>query len=168
MFRIVLYRPEIPPNTGNVMRLSALTGCLVDLIEPLGFTLDDAKLRRAGLDYRDRAAVSVHSDLDSWHQMVSPSRVWAFTVSGDRAHTEVDYAAGDCLLFGPESTGLDPEVSAAPWVTGRVRIPMLPGFRSLNLSNAVAVAVYEAWRQCDFSPIHGGVPERSEGEGVGS
>ena len=151
MFRIVLHRPEIPPNTGNVMRLSAVTGCLLDLIEPLGFTLEDAKLRRAGLDYRDRAVVSVYPDLDAWRRAVAPGRVWAFTVSGERIHTDVDFASGDCLLFGPESVGLDPEVSLAPWVTGRVRIPMIPDVRSLNLSNAVAVAVYEAWRQNGFA-----------------
>src|SRR5690606_27823147 len=107
MFRIVLHRPEIPPNTGSVMRLAAVTGCALDLIEPLGFTLEDDKLRRAGLDYRDRAVVSVHRDLDAWRQGVGPTRVWAFPVSGDRSHTEVDYAPGDCLLFGPESVGLD-------------------------------------------------------------
>lgn len=152
MFRIVLHRPEIPPNTGSVMRLAAVTGCRLDLIEPLGFSLDDAKLRRAGLDYRDRAVVSVHPDLDAWQAVVRPGRVWAFTVSGDQAHTDVDYAPGDSLLFGPESTGLDSEVVGAPWVTGQVRIPMLQSFRSLNLSNAVAVAVYEAWRQQGFAP----------------
>ncbi len=150
MFRVVLHRPEIPPNTGSVMRLAAVTGCSLDLIEPLGFTLDDAKLRRAGLDYRDRAVVSVHPDLESWREHTRPGRVWAFTVTGARVHTEVDYVPGDSLLFGPESVGLDPEVSSAPWVTGTVRIPMLAGFRSLNLSNAVSIAVYEAWRQHDF------------------
>lgn len=150
MFRIVLHKPEIPPNTGSVMRLAAVTGCALDLIEPLGFTLDDAKLRRAGLDYRDRAVVSVHAHIDAWRQDVSPSRVWAFTVSGDLPHTAVEYAPGDSFLFGPESVGLDAEVVGAPWVTGRVRIPMLPGFRSLNLSNAVSIAVYEAWRQNGF------------------
>ena len=165
MFRIVLHEPEIPPNTGNVMRLAAVTGCLVDLIEPLGFTLDDARLRRAGMDYRDRAVISVHPDLDAWRRDVAPRRVWAFTVGGDRLHTEVDYAAGDCLLFGKESVGLDPAVSSADWVTGRVRLPMIPDVRSLNLSNAVAIAVYEAWRQCGFS--QSSVP-RDEGAGEGT
>lgn len=151
MFRIVLHEPEIPPNTGNVMRLAAVTGCSLDLIEPLGFTLEDSKLRRAGLDYRDRAVVAVHPDLDAWRETVGPSRVWAFTVNGEKSHTEVAFEPGDSLMFGRESVGLAREVSGAPWVTGTVRLPMIPNVRSLNLSNAVAVAVYEAWRQNGFS-----------------
>ncbi|HEX6946312.1 MAG TPA: tRNA (cytidine(34)-2'-O)-methyltransferase [Acidimicrobiia bacterium] len=150
MFRIVLHKPEIPPNTGNVMRLAAVTGCRLDLIEPLGFTLDDRRLRRAGLDYRDRAVVTVHPDLETWRTHADPVRVWAFTVNGERVHTDVEFAPGDTLLFGSESVGLDPEVASAEWVTARVRLPMVPQVRSLNLSNAVAVAVYEAWRQNGF------------------
>lgn len=148
MFSIVLYRPEIPPNTGNVMRLAAVTGCRVHLIEPLGFDLDDSKLRRAGLDYRDRAVVEVHPDLETW--LVGAGRVVAFTVSGRLEHTGFAFAPGDALLFGPESTGLPAEVLAESWVTETVRLPMVAGVRSLNLSNAVAVAVYEAWRQNGF------------------
>ncbi|MFO7300262.1 MAG: tRNA (cytidine(34)-2'-O)-methyltransferase [Actinomycetes bacterium] len=151
MFRIVLHQPEIPPNTGNVIRLSACTGCDLDLIEPLGFVLEDKQLRRAGLDYHDLASVTVHPDLEAWLDAVRPERVWAFTVGGETLYTEVGYRPGDAFLFGPESVGLAPEVANAPWVTGRVRLPMVPGVRSLNLSNTVAVAVYEAWRQNGFS-----------------
>lgn len=151
MFEIVLYHPEIPPNTGNVMRLAAVTGCNLHLIEPLGFEMDDARLRRAGMDYRDRAVVSVHPDLESWRERRSPDRVLAFTVDGEDAYTGIDYRPGDTLLFGPESVGLPEEVRLLPWVTRRVRLPMVPDVRSLNLSNSVAVAVYEAWRQNGFA-----------------
>jgi tRNA (cytidine/uridine-2'-O-)-methyltransferase len=150
MFEIVLHHPEIPPNTGNAMRLTAVTGCRLHLIEPLGFEMDDARLRRAGMDYRDRAVVSVHSDIDTWHTTVAPSRVFAFAVDGDPLHTEVGYQAGDALLFGPESVGLPSDVRARPWVRGVLRLPMVPGVRSINLSNSVAIVVYEAWRQLGF------------------
>jgi tRNA (cytidine/uridine-2'-O-)-methyltransferase len=150
MFSVVLFRPEIPPNTGNAMRLAAVTGCGLHLVGPLGFEMDDARLRRAGLDYRDRAVVSVHADLDSWRVEATPGRVVAFTVHGRIPHTEFAFGPGDSLLFGPESTGLSTEVLAEPWVTETVRLPMVPGVRSLNLSNAVAVGVYEAWRQNGF------------------
>ncbi|MGH8872727.1 MAG: tRNA (cytidine(34)-2'-O)-methyltransferase [Acidimicrobiia bacterium] len=151
MFDIVLYRPEIPPNTGNAMRLAAVTGCRLHLIEPLGFEMDDARLRRAGMDYRDRASVSVHADLDLMRSSVRPERVFAFTVDADRLYTDVSYRSGDCLLFGPESVGLPEEVKWVEWLTDRLRLPMLPGVRSLNLSNSVAVVVYEAWRQLSFA-----------------
>lgn len=151
MFDIVLYHPEIPPNTGNAMRLAAVTGCRLHLIEPLGFEMDDARLRRAGMDYRDRAPVSIHPDIDTWHSTVDPGRVFALTVDGTQLHTEISYRHGDALLFGPESVGLPEVVWSRPWVTERVRLPMVPGVRSLNLSNAVAVVVYEAWRQIGFS-----------------
>ena len=150
MFDIILHCPEIPPNTGNAMRLAAVTGCRLHLVEPLGFEMDDARLRRAGMDYRDRAVVSIHTDIDSWHASVSPRRVYALTVDGDHLHTELSYLPGDAFLFGPESVGLSEAVRVKPWVSGLVRLPMVAGVRSLNLSNAVAVVVYEAWRQLGF------------------
>jgi len=150
MFDIVFYRPEIPPNTGNAMRLAAVTGCHLHLISPLGFDMDDAKLRRAGMDYREKASVSVHDDLESWRAARRPDRVFAYTVDADSLFTEVDYRPGDCLMFGPESVGLPDEVKELEWVTKRLRLPMRPGVRSLNLSNATAVVVYEAWRQNGF------------------
>lgn len=156
MFDIVFYHPEIPPNTGNAMRLAAVTGCRLHLVEPLGYTLEDSKLRRAGMDYRDKATVTVHSDLDACVAALANRRVYAFTVDANVSFTDVAYRPGDVLLFGPESVGLDPEVQQHPWVTERVRIPMIPDVRSINLSNSAAIAVYEAWRQNGFagaSPI---------------
>lgn len=150
MFEIVLYHPEIPPNTGNAMRLAAVTGCRLHLIQPLGFSMDDAKLRRAGMDYRDRASVSVHPDLESWRETSPMLRVFALTVDGDRLHTDNIYQPGDVFLFGPESVGLPDDVKCLPWITANLRIPMVPGVRSLNLANAAAVVVYEAWRQQGF------------------
>ncbi|HSK06388.1 MAG TPA: tRNA (cytidine(34)-2'-O)-methyltransferase [Acidimicrobiia bacterium] len=151
MFEIVFFRPEIPPNTGNAMRLAAVTGCHLHLIEPLGFEMDDARLRRAGMDYRDKAGVMVHADLGAWRRALRPERVFAFTVDGERLYTDVAYRPGDCLLFGPESDGLPDEVLGLDWLTERLRLPMLPGVRSLNLSNSAAIVVYEAWRQQRFS-----------------
>lgn len=151
MFSIVFYRPEIPPNTGNAMRLAAVTGCTLHLIEPLGFDMDDAKLKRAGMDYRDKATVAVHTDIEAWMREERPARVFAFTVDADVLYTDITYRAGDSLLFGPESVGLPAELQAAGWVTERVRIPMVPDVRSINLSNAAAISVYEAWRQLGFS-----------------
>jgi tRNA (cytidine/uridine-2'-O-)-methyltransferase len=151
MFDIVLFRPEIPPNTGNAMRLAAVTGCRLHLIEPLGFDMDDAKLRRAGMDYRDRAVVTVYPDLDAWHETRRPARVFAYTVDAERTYTDVTYVPGDCLLFGPESVGLPEEVKHLDWVTDRLRLPMIPGVRSLNLANSASVVVYEAWRQNGFA-----------------
>jgi tRNA (cytidine/uridine-2'-O-)-methyltransferase len=151
VFEIVFYHPEIPPNTGNAMRLAAVTGCRLHLIEPLGFTMDDAKLIRAGMDYRDRASVTVHSDLEAWRETSAPSRVFALTVDGDQLHTDVAYGAGDAFLFGPESVGLSDDVKALPWIAGRLRIPMVSGVRSLNVANAAAIVVYEAWRQVGFA-----------------
>jgi tRNA (cytidine/uridine-2'-O-)-methyltransferase len=113
--------------------------------------MDDARLRRAGMDYRDRAVVKVHSDLDAWRTTESPSRVFAFTVDGRSAYSDIAYQAGDSLLFGPESVGLPDEVQALPWLTATARIPMVPGVRSINLSNAAAIVVYEAWRQLGFA-----------------
>jgi len=150
VFEIVFFRPEIPPNTGNAMRLAAVTGSRLHLIEPLGFEMDDARLRRAGMDYRDKASVTVYPDLETWRDRVRPERVYAFTVDGEHLHTDVGYRPGDALLFGPESVGLPEEVKRSDWLTDRLRLPMLPGVRSLNLSNSAAVAVYEAWRQMGF------------------
>ncbi|WP_166351614.1 tRNA (cytidine(34)-2'-O)-methyltransferase [Phytoactinopolyspora limicola] len=151
MFNIVFHEPKIPPNTGNAIRMVAATGAHLHLIEPLGFDLDDAKLRRAGLDYHDLAKVTVHPDLTSAWQTLLPAHVYAFTTDGAAPFTDISYTPGDVLLFGTEPTGLPAEVLADPAVTARVRIPMLPGRRSLNLSNSAAVAAYEAWRQHGFS-----------------
>lgn len=150
MFAIVFYHPEIPPNTGNAMRLAAVTGCKLHLIEPLGFEMDDARLRRAGMDYREKATVEVHADLGSWQARANPGRVFAFTVDADVLYTDVSYRLGDSLLFGPESVGLPDVVKDEPWITERLRIPMVPNVRSINLSNSAAIAVYEAWRQLGF------------------
>ena len=150
MFSIVFYQPEIPPNTGNAMRLAAVTGCRLHLIEPLGFEMDDARLRRAGMDYREKATVSVHPDLESWRIAEEPERVFALTVDGDRLHTEAQYEEGDVFLFGPESVGLPAEVQNLSWITERLRLPMVPDVRSINLSNSAAIVVYEAWRQLGF------------------
>lgn len=150
MFDVVFFRPEIPPNTGNAMRLAAVTGCRLHLVEPLGFDMDDAKLRRAGMDYRDRATFTVHPSLESWHRETKPDRVFAFTVDGPTIYSDISYAPRDALLFGPESVGLPESVKALPWITERLRLPMVPGVRSLNLANSAAIVVYEAWRQQGF------------------
>ena len=151
MFDIVFFRPEIPPNTGNAMRLAAVTGCRLHLIEPLGFEMDDARLRRAGMDYRDKAAVTVHPDLESWREAQSPVRVFALTVDAETVYSDATFEEGDALLFGPESVGLPDDVKALPWITQQLRLPMVSDVRSLNLSNSAAVVVYEAWRQLGFS-----------------
>ncbi len=145
--RILFHLPQIPNNTGATMRLAAVTGAELHLAGPLGFDMDDAKLRRAGLDYRDKAATFVHESLAVAYDALLPARVFAFTAHAETAHTDVSYRPGDVLLFGPEPRGLDPDVLADPRVTARLRIPMLPGMRSLNLASAAAIAVYEAWRQ---------------------
>ena len=153
MFHLVFVEPRIPPNTGNAIRLVAATGAHLHLVEPLGFTMTDAQLRRAGLDYHDLATVSVHPTLDALWAVVLPARVFAFTAAGDLSYADIAYRAGDVLMFGPEPTGLAEEVLAGSNITARVRIPMLPGRRSLNLSNAAAVAAYEAWRQQGFPGV---------------
>jgi tRNA (cytidine/uridine-2'-O-)-methyltransferase len=147
MLHVVLYRPEIPPNTGNVIRLCANTGARLHLIEPLGFDMDHAKLRRAGLDYHEFASVRVHASLDAFRAEVAPARLFAFASSGTRRFDQVDYRNDDALLFGPESSGLPAAVLDELPAENRLRVPMRAGNRSLNLSNAVAVAVFEAWRQ---------------------
>lgn len=151
MFKVLFYSPRIAPNTGNAIRTAAATGAELHLVEPLGFDLSEPKLRRAGLDYHDLASVTVHVSLDDAWAALTARRVFAFTAHATTVFTEVAYQAGDVLMFGPEPTGLDAEVLADPHITGHVRIPMLAGRRSLNLSNAAAVAVYEAWRQQGFS-----------------
>jgi tRNA (cytidine/uridine-2'-O-)-methyltransferase len=150
MIDVLLYQPEIPPNTGNIMRLCANTGARLHLIEPLGFTLDDAKLRRAGLDYGDWSDVRVHASLDAALNALSPPRLLAFTTKANQALIDVRYRAADALLFGPETRGLPEDVLERIPPGARIRIPMRPQSRSLNLSNAVAVAVYEAWRQLGY------------------
>ena len=150
MFRILFYSPRIAPNTGNAIRMVAATGCELHLVEPLGFDLSEPKLRRAGLDYHDLASVTVHRSLDDAWAALGGARVIAFTAHARQPFTEIRYAPGDVLMFGPEPTGLDRATLADPRVTAEVRIPMLAGRRSLNLSNAAAVAAYEAWRQHGF------------------
>ena len=139
--------PRIPPNTGNAIRTAAATGAELHLVEPLGFDLSEPKLRRAGLDYHDLASVTVHASLQAAWEALSPARVIAFTAHASTSYADVDYQAGDVLMFGPEPDGLDADTLADTHITQQVRIPMLPGRRSLNLSNAAAIAIYEAWRQ---------------------
>jgi tRNA (cytidine/uridine-2'-O-)-methyltransferase len=150
MFHVVLFRPEIPPNTGNIMRLCANTATTLHLIHPLGFTLEDQLLRRAGLDYREWADVREHESLDTYLHDAEPSRLIAFTRNGSRPHTAIEYRPGDALLFGPESDGLPEEVVSRTDIDDLARIPMVPRSRSLNLSNSVAIALYEALRQHGF------------------
>jgi len=150
-FRILLLTPEIPGNTGNAIRLAAITGAELHLVEPLGFGFEDAHLRRAGLDYHDLAVVTVHPDLETALAALAPARVLAFTAHGRVRHDRVRYRSGDVLLFGRESTGLPAEVLEDPRIAATVTLPMQPARRSLNLANAVSIAVYEAWRQHDFA-----------------
>lgn len=153
MFRIVLVHPEIPPNTGNVIRLAANTGCALHLVEPLGFAMEDKLLRRAGLDYHEYAPVRRHADWPTFlaAQQAEGGRLFAFTTRARQWPTQVAWAEGDWLVFGSETAGLPPEVRDGCFDDAhRVRLPMRPGQRSLNLSNAVAVAVFEAWRQLGF------------------
>lgn len=151
MFHIVLYEPEIPPNTGNIIRLCANTGCQLHLIEPLGFDLDDAKLRRAGLDYREFAAVRTYASLAGFQQAVQPPRLFGLSTHGKRSLYACAFKPGDAFLFGPETRGI-PQAERIRLGDDRVlRIPLLPDNRSLNLSNAAAIVVYEAWRQNGFT-----------------
>ncbi|MEY8655646.1 tRNA (cytidine(34)-2'-O)-methyltransferase [Brachybacterium paraconglomeratum] len=150
MVHVFLHEPAIAGNTGNAIRLAAVTGARLHLIEPLGFDLEDAKLRRAGLDYHDLAEVSIHPDLETALAAVPDARVFAFTAHTETAFGQVQYRREDVLLFGTEPTGLPEEVMAHPRITSRVRIPMLPARRSLNLANSVSIAVYEAWRQLGY------------------
>jgi tRNA (cytidine/uridine-2'-O-)-methyltransferase len=155
MFRVALLEPKIPPNTGNAIRMTAATGCELHLIGPLGYDLSDAKLRRAGLDYHDLASVTVHENAaaawDAHAACAQKPRIFAFTGHAETSYADVAYEPGDVLLFGTEPTGLPDDVLADSRITERLRIPMLAGRRSLNLSNCAALAVYEAWRQHDFA-----------------
>ena len=150
MLQVVLYEPEIPPNTGNVMRLCANIGARLHLVEPLGFRLEDRMLRRAGLDYREWVEVQVHPDLPSCLDRLGPGRVFAVSTRAERPVASQAFASGDAFLFGPESRGLPAEVLYSLVPERRIRIPMVAGNRSLNLSNAVAVVLFEAWRQLGY------------------
>ena len=150
MFRIVFNTPEIPGNTGNAIRLAAVTGAELHLVEPQGFDLSDAKLRRAGLDYHDLAVVTVHPSLDACFEALGEGRVLAFEPDGTVGHTEISYREDDILLFGKESTGLNEAERAHPKIDTMVYLPMRPSRRSLNLANSASIALYEAWRQLGF------------------
>lgn len=150
MFNLILFEPEIPPNTGNIIRLCANTGVQLHLVEPLGFELDDARLKRAGLDYREFAPLQRHKSLEDCLAAIGETRVYAFSTRGTRRYSEAGFELGDSLLFGPETRGLPQTVLDALPAEQRLRLPMQAASRSLNLSNTVAVAVYEAWRQNNF------------------
>jgi tRNA (cytidine/uridine-2'-O-)-methyltransferase len=151
LFDVILYQPEIPPNTGNAIRLCANTGARLHLIKPLGFTLEDAQLRRAGLDYHEYAELRVHDTLDAALADIAPTRLFALSTRNATRYDRVGFAPGDAFVFGPETRGLPDEILATIPDEHRLRLPMRPGNRSLNLSNAVAVVVYEAWRQLGFA-----------------
>jgi tRNA (cytidine/uridine-2'-O-)-methyltransferase len=147
---IVLFEPEIPPNTGNIIRLAANTNCSLHIIEPTGFALDDKRLRRAGLDYGEWKDMQVHSDWQAFIDTEDPQRLFAITTKGSYFHHEIEFSANDYVIFGPETRGLPDEVLNAERMTAKVRIPMSANSRSMNLSNSVSVIVYEAWRQQAF------------------
>ena len=151
MFHVILHQPEIPPNTGNIIRLCANTGCTLHLIEPLGFDLGQRSVRRAGLDYAELAVLRRHRSLADCLARLPAARLFALETDGARLYSEAQYRAGDALLFGAETRGLPAEVLQSLSAGQRLRLPMQPGSRSLNLANAVAVVVYEAWRQCAFA-----------------
>lgn len=151
MFNVILFEPEIPPNTGNAIRLCANTGAALHLVGPLGFEITEPRLRRAGLDYHEMANVQQHTDLAACLAAIGATRLFVIETGGALRHTDVSYRAGDSFLFGPESRGLSPALLAGLPAHERITLPMRPGNRSLNLSNAVAVTVFEAWRQQDFA-----------------
>jgi tRNA (cytidine/uridine-2'-O-)-methyltransferase len=151
MFHVVLFEPEIPPNTGNLIRLSANTGCVLHLVKPLGFQLDRKSVRRAGLDYDELARVSVHENFDAARAALPDGTWYAIETGGARRHVDARFRSGDVLLFGSERRGLPPEVLATIDPANVLSVPMLAGNRSLNLANAAAIVVYEAWRQQDFA-----------------
>jgi tRNA (cytidine/uridine-2'-O-)-methyltransferase len=153
LFHVVLVEPEIPPNTGNIIRLCANTGAQLHLIEPLGFPLDDARMRRAGLDYHEYAAMKVHASWDAWlaSEQPDPARMFALTTHGATPFASVAFQPGDVFVFGSETRGLAPERRDSFPASQRIRLPMRPGNRSVNLSNTVAVVVYEAWRQHGYA-----------------
>ena len=150
MFHVVLYQPEIPPNTGNIIRLCANSGAHLHLIHPLGFEITEARVKRAGLDYREMANVQEHVDLESFIQSITPTRLFAVSTRGRQRYADVQYQKGDAFLFGPETRGLPQNLLDSLSPEQIVRIPMRPNNRSLNLSNAAAVLVYETWRQLGF------------------
>ena len=151
MFHIILFEPEIPPNTGNIMRLCANAGCHLHLIQPLGFELDDKRLRRAGLDYSDRIRVKTYCGLDACIEQLRPMRLFTFSTRGHKAYDLECFAEGDAFLFGPETRGLPTSVLNRLDADRCLRIPMVADSRSINLSNAVAIILFEAWRQCGFA-----------------
>ncbi len=153
MFHIVLFEPEIPPNTGNIIRLCANTGAQLHLIEPLGFELDDARLRRAGLDYHEWAAVKNYPSYEDFFEKRKPKRLFALTTKGSVNYSTIQFQPEDYFLLGPETRGLPNKILDSLPTQQRLRIPMLPNSRSLNLSNSAAIILYEAWRQCDFSVL---------------
>ena len=150
MFDIVLFEPEIPPNTGNIIRLCANTGAQLHLVKPLGFELEDKQLKRAGLDYHEFATLKVHQNWDDCKAALAGKRMFAITTKGSTRHSEVTFKAGDVFVFGPETRGLPEEIRNEFSAGNRLRLPMLPDSRSLNLSNSAAVLLYEAWRQIGF------------------
>lgn len=151
MFNIVLFEPEIPPNTGNVIRLASNTGCRLHLVKPLGFALEDKQLRRAGLDYHEYASVQVHENWADFLKDREPGRLFAMSTKGSVRYSDMAFREGDYFVFGPESRGLPAERREAPEISAVLTLPMLPHSRSLNLGNSVAVVVYEAWRQAGFA-----------------
>lgn len=151
MFTLVLFEPEIPPNTGNIIRLAANTGARLILIEPLGFDMDEKKLRRAGLDYREFAEVITYPNYPAFLEAENPKRLFGVTTKATQYFQEVSYQSGDYLMFGPETRGLPAEVLSSLGTEGCIRIPMIKDSRSLNLSNSAAIVLYEAWRQCDYT-----------------
>ena len=150
MFNVILYQPEIPPNTGNIIRLCANAGARLHLVKPLGFTLEDKQLLRAGLDYHEFATITVHECWDDCAECFKNRRLFAVSTKGTQRYDLVDYAVGDAFVFGPESRGLPAEILGSVVEQQCIRVPMVPGNRSLNLSNTVAVVIYEAWRQVGF------------------
>ena len=149
MFEVVLFEPEIPPNTGNIMRLCANSGCRLHLVRPLGFSLSDKQLERAGMDYRSGIDYTLHDDWERCRRTLAARRIYAVTTKGSQRHDQVRYQPGDVFVFGPETRGLPPQIRSQS--AAQLRLPMLPGNRSLNLANAVAIVIYEAWRQLDFA-----------------
>jgi tRNA (cytidine/uridine-2'-O-)-methyltransferase len=151
MFHIILFQPEIPPNTGNSIRLAANTGCTLHLVKPLGFDLSDAQLRRAGMDYSEIADLRVHENWEECLKALAGKRLFALSTRGSARHDKVAYREGDAFVFGPETRGLPQAMLDALPAEQRIRVPLVPGNRSLNLSNTVALVIYEAWRQLDFA-----------------
>ncbi len=151
MFEVVLYQPEIPPNTGNIIRLCANTGARLHLVKPLGFSTDERSVRRAGLDYHEQAMVTIHEGWEACAKELSDRRVFAVSTKGTQRYDLNSYRAGDVFLFGPETRGLPMDIIESVPEAHRIRVPMIPGNRSLNLSNTVALVLYEAWRQLEFA-----------------